>query len=167
MKTSKGSAVVTASSIHKRSKRENFGSVNFPRGRSEIPVHSEITRTSLTYGGAQATRARRQTDFIHARCVGHMARHHFVLLACLASVCGCGAAVSAPAFHEWNIPPRVVSLRSADGSRTGHGEEATASVGSVGREMHLLPALLSHDEIVATMQLAVPALHSLPLSSTL
>ena len=74
------------------------------------------------------------------------------LLTGLACLNACLAAPSA--WHDWTTQPRTVSL-STDGV-DWHGEEASAKVVGTtgGREMHLLPALLSSDEIVALHECA-------------
>ena len=50
-------------------------------------------------------------------------------------------------FHSWNSPPTQAALSSWD------GEEQTADVvGSIGRQMHLLPGLLTAEEMAALQQ---------------
>ena len=52
-------------------------------------------------------------------------------------------------FHDWSSPHEV-SLRGAGGTTAWVGAEATANVvGSSGRQMHLLPQLLSGEEIAS------------------
>jgi hypothetical protein len=53
-------------------------------------------------------------------------------------------------FHSWNSPPTQAALSSWD------GEEQTADVvGSIGRQMHLLPGLLTAEEMAALHAAAV------------
>ena len=55
----------------------------------------------------------------------------------------------ATAFHDWDTRPRTVALGSGVGPVWRGQEASTTVVGTSGREMHLLPGLVSHDELVS------------------